>query len=201
MFVFDSLPKMSNYPSGRSSKQLSANNSLLGFNTSMNAASTPASSISDPNDEIWLEFLSSLQDPVPSNKSTSHDTSDISAGLNITFTENSNGCATNSMRPGANDAAISGSSSHSYFTKKKSLRHNFNMSHLVDNDDDNDPDFTILDNYELDENYDYMDDWFQVPSKQIRVDLNQDFCFFLWNYPVLNRDSFFLMRETILFLA
>ena len=48
----------------------------------------------------------------------------------------------------------------------------FNFNQLIDNDDDNDPDFTILYNYELDENYDYMDDWFQVPSMNFNNIIN-----------------------------
>ena len=160
---------MSNNNATHKSKQISSTNSLLGFNTSINAASTPASSISDPNDEIWLEFLSSLQDPIPSNQS--NDTSDISA-LNITFTD-CNTTAKNTNNAVQNDAlvnnGVAASTSANIYSKKKSNRiASFNFNQLIDNDDDNDPDFTILDNYELDENYDYMDDWFQVPSKVIK---------------------------------
>ena len=146
---------------------LNNNNSNNNNNNSFNAASTPGSK-SDPNDEIWLEFLSSLQEPVPSNQS--NDTAGDTSALNITFSE-SNHTSVDVAHSNITDTSQGEALGNSNPIKKKKTHKNnllfsFNELFSDNDDDDNDPDFTVLDNYELDENYDYMDDWFQVPSKR-----------------------------------
>jgi len=139
-----------------------------GLNNSFNAASTPGSK-SDPNDEIWLEFLTSLQDPIPSNQSS--DTAGDMSSLTITFDENSN-CgrshATIENESGMQNETLINTMERNNCEKKKKMPHRnsflYNFNQLFPDNDEDDPDFTVLDNYELDENYDYMDDWFQVPS-------------------------------------
>ena len=94
--------------------QLSSSNLVVSSPYSINA-STP-SSIIDPQDDLWLEFLNSLQE----------------------------------------SKEIEGSN----------VQSKNNVDKLIDQDDANDdPDFTLcLDNCDLEEP-DYLDEWFQVPSK------------------------------------
>lgn len=82
------------------------------------SASTPLS-INDPNDDLWFEFLNSLQQP----------------------------------RILEDDSSLNS-------------KENNSLNKLNDNDDaTEDPDFTVcLESCDLEEP-DYLDDWFQVPSK------------------------------------
>jgi hypothetical protein len=153
-------------PSTLSSTSIGA----CGLNNSFNAASTPGSK-SDPNDEIWLEFLTSLQDPIPSNQS-SNDTGGDMSGLNITFNENSNHAHLENEKRLQNETLINVLEQNNCEKKKKMPHKNsflYNFNQLFPDNDEDDPDFTVLDNCELDENYDYMDDWFQVPSKFFKI--------------------------------
>jgi len=114
--------------------------------------------------------LSSLQDPIPSNQSNETGGGGDMSSLNITFGD-SNCAKSNAANENENEIqndtivkAVERNNCH----KKKKLTHQnsffYNFNQLFPDNDEDDPDFTVLDNYELDENYDYMDDWFQVPS-------------------------------------
>jgi hypothetical protein len=126
-----------------------------------NNASTPSSVL---DDEIWFEFLQSLNQPIQTNSYNNANNSENSHNLNSDTNVNTSEQQQhqhNQIEYAYKTRKVAASTAAN--TTINSLASFVNSS--IDNDDaTDDPDFTVcLDNCDLDDP-DYIDDWYQVPS-------------------------------------
>jgi hypothetical protein len=102
------------------------------------------------DDEIWIDFVTNL------HNQPKIDVNYSQASSNLVYSSNYNN----------NEATKQAENSHAdVFANKDSNSRSSFVNGSLDNDDpSDDPDFTVTENNDLDDP-DYLDDWFQVPSK------------------------------------